>query len=213
MNGFMRASLATITVVGIAGVALRLSGLWERIEAAWQWMGSEDAQLRTLDGPLGRFLARHYAPLNSLLYAAYAKGIGLQPEDEVLDVACGSGVFLAKHATHIRRIAGLDMSQAMIDQARRENADRISEGSAEFVVGDAATLPWPDDTFTVVTSNDVNCYEAKAPAAIQEMYRVLKPGGRAVVGMDRCEVMEEAGFRRVSGRRVLGAYLTTGYKD
>ena len=213
MGPIMRASLATITVVGIAGVVLRLSALWERIDAAWQRLESEDSQLRFLDGPLGPFVARHYAPFGTWLYAAYAKGIGLQPEDEVLDVACGSGVFLAKHAKHVQRIAGLDQSQMMIDQAVVENAQRVADATAEFVVGDAATLPWPDDTFTVVTSNDVDCYEAKAPAAIKEMYRVLKPGGRAVVGMDRRKVMEEAGFRRVSGRRVLGAYLTTGYKD
>ena len=213
MGAIMRASLATLTVVGIAGVALRLSGLWERIDTARQWWGSEDFQRRTLDGPLGPFLVRHYAPLNSWLYAAYAKGIDLRSDDEVLDVACGSGVFLAKHATHVRRIAGLDMSRSMIDQAVVENAQRVTDGTGEFVVGDAAALPWPDDTFTVVTSNDVSCYEAKAPAAIREMYRVLKPGGRAVIGMDRCEVMEAAGFSRLSGRHVLGAYLTTGYKD
>ena len=213
MSGFMRASLATITVVGIAGVALRLSGLWERLEVAWQRLTAEDAQLRFLEGPLGRVYARHYAPLGTWLYAAYARGIDLQPEDEVLDVACGSGVFLAKHARHVRRIAGLDQSQAMIDQAVVENAQRVADGSAEFVVGDVTALPWEDDTFTVVTSNDVNCYEPKAPAASKEMYRVLKPGGRAVIGMDRCEMMEAAGFSRVSGRHVLGMYLTTGYKD
>ena len=189
MSGVSRAGVATIAIVGLAGVVLRLSGHGERLATAYQrW--EEQNQQRFFDGAVGRIIARYYAPLGTWLYAAYAKGLDLRPEDEVLDVACGSGVFLAKHATHVRRIAGLDMSQAMIDQARRENADRISERSAEFVVGDAATLPWPDDTFTVVTSNDVNCYEAKAPAAIKEMYRVLKPGGRAVVGMDRCEVME-----------------------
>ena len=100
-----------------------------------------------------------------------------------------------------------------IDQARVENAERVSEGSAEFVVGDVTELPWDDDTFTVVTSNDMDCYEAKAQDALAEMYRVLKPGGRAVVGQDRCGMLEAAGFSRVSGRRIMGAYLTTGYKD
>ena len=213
MSGFVRASLATITVVGIAGVALRLSGLWERIDAAWQRLTAEDSQRRFLDGPLGRVYARYYAPLGTWLYAAYARGLELGPEDEVLDVACGSGVFLARHARHVRRIAGLDQSHSMIEQARRENAERVTDGSAEFVVGDVSALPWADDTFTVVTSNDVTCYEPKAPAAIREMYRVLKPGGRAVVGTDRCAMLEAAGFGRVSGKHVMGAYLTTGYKD
>ena len=213
MGAIMRASLATITVVSIAGVALRLIGLWGRIDGALQQLESEEGQLRFLEGPLGPFVARHYAPLGAWLYAAYAKGIDLRPDDEVVDVACGSGVFLAKHAQHVRRIAGLDQSRAMIDQAHEENRERIADGTAEFVVGDAAALPRDDDSFTVVTSNDTACYEATAPAAIREMYRVLKPGGRAVVGQDRCGMLEEAGFRRVSGRHVMGAYLTTGYKD
>ena len=212
MNGPMRASLATITVVGIAGVVLRLSGLWERIATAYRRFEA-DFQPWFSEGPLGPFVARHYAPLYTWLYAAYAKGIGLRPDDEVLDVACGSGVFLAKHANHVQRIAGLDQSRTMIDQAGIENAERVADGTAEFVVGDAAALPWDDDTFSIVTSNDVSCYEAKAPAAIKEMYRVLKPGGRAVVGEDCCGMMEAAGFGRVSGRHVMGAYLTTGYKE
>lgn len=212
MSGLLRASLATITVVGLAGVALRLSGYWQRFETAWQRFEAE-IQPRVLDGRIGRVVARYYAPFNAWLYAIYARGLDLQPEDEVLDVACGSGVFLAKHARHVRRIAGLDQSRAMIDQARRENAGRVAEGSAEFVVGDAADLPWPNETFSVVTSNDTDCFEVKAPLALAEMYRVLKPGGRAVVGLDRRKMMEEAGFGRVSGKRVSGKYLTTGYRN
>jgi len=209
MGGFMRVSLVTITVVGIAGVVLRLSGHGERIATAYQRFEA-DFQPWFSEGPLGPFVARHYAPLYTWLYAAYAKGLELEPEDEVLDVACGSGVFLAKH---VRRVAGLDQSRTVIDQAVFENAERVADGTAEFVVGDAAALPWPDDTFSIVTSNDMDCYEAKAPVATKEMYRVLKPGGRAVVGQDRREMLEAAGFSRMSGRHVMGAYLTTGYKD
>jgi len=60
------------------------------------------------------------------------------------------------------------------------------------VVGDAASLPWDADQFTIVTSNCVGCFEAKALPAIEEMYRVLKPGGRAVLSEDHRTEMEEA---------------------
>ncbi len=211
MGAFLRAGLVTLTVVGAAGIALRLSGYWERIVARYQRLEA-DYQPIFFDGPIGRVVARYYARFVGWLYAAFAKALDLQPEDEVLDVACGSGVFLARYAPHVRRIAGLDQSRAMIDQALRENAERVADGSAEFVVGDVAALPWDDGTFTVVTSNDMDCYEAKAEAALAEMLRVLRPGGRAVVGQDRRDMLERAGFRRVSGRRVAMAYVTTGYK-
>ena len=90
MSGFMRASLATITIVGIAGLALRLSGYGERIATAYQRFEA-DFQPWFDEGPLGRVLIRYYAPVYAWLYSAYAKGLGLEPEDEVLDVACGSG--------------------------------------------------------------------------------------------------------------------------
>jgi SAM-dependent methyltransferase len=212
MNGIMRASLATITIVGLAGVAVLVSNSRQRIDPAVK-RAQDDFQVWFLDGPIGRVVARYYAPFNAWLYAIYARALELQPDDEVLDVACGSGVFLAKHAKHVSLIAGLDRSRAMIDQALRENATRIADGSAEFVVGDAAALPWDDETFSVVTSNDTECFEAKVPQALREMYRVLKPGGRAVIGNDRRGLLEAAGFDRVSGRRVIGKYLTTGYKD
>ncbi|MGD8485107.1 MAG: methyltransferase domain-containing protein [Chloroflexota bacterium] len=211
MSRIARASLATITILGLAGVVLRLSGYGARLATALERWEVEH-QHWFFDGPIGRAVARGYAPLVARLYAAYAQGLQLQPEDEVLDVACGSGVFLAHHAKHARRIAGLDQSRAMIDQARKENRGRIADGTAEFALGDAAALPWDDETFTVVTSNDVSCYESKAAPAIREMYRVLRPGGRAVVSEDRRRLMEAAGFAHACERQIAGMQLTIGYK-
>jgi ubiquinone/menaquinone biosynthesis C-methylase UbiE len=87
------------------------------------------------------------------VYQDTADALQLRPgDDELLDVGCGSGAFLARHASQVRRVAGIDLSDLQIELARRNLGDRIAAGTADIVTGDAAALPWPDGTFTVVTS-------------------------------------------------------------
>lgn len=207
MRIFLRASLAFIAIVVAAGVALRSTGAWQRIETQGRWPR----------GRIGRVFAWVGPRMSGWLYDAFAQTLDLQPEDEVLDVACGTGAFLRKHASHARRIAGLDHSEVGIDVALRENSQRVVAGTAEFVVGDVTALPWPDGSFSAVTSNCVECYEERAQPALAEMHRVLRPGGRAVVADDRRGMMEAAGFRRVSVERhrwgPISGEITTGLKD
>jgi ubiquinone/menaquinone biosynthesis C-methylase UbiE len=82
----------------------------------------------------------------------------LRPEDEVLDVACGAGVFLKKRAAIARYVAGIDHSDIQFRMARRRNRERIAAATAEIVVGEAAALPRPDSRFTAVTCNCVGCF-------------------------------------------------------
>ena len=163
------------------------------------------------------WLARTYAWMTPWagrwLYSIMAKRLNLQPEDEVLDVACGAGTFLRIYAKQARKVAGFDHSQDLIDIALRQNRDRVTEGTAEFLVGDATALPWADNQFTVVTSNCIGCFEKKAAPALKEMYCVLKPGGRAVVADDRRDTMEAVGFTKVTAEHILWGYLSTGFKE
>jgi SAM-dependent methyltransferase len=110
-----------------------------------------------------------------------AEALDLQPDDEVLDVGCGSGAFLAQHAGRVRRVAGIDLSDIQIDLARRHLADRITAGAAEIVHGDASVLPWPDDSFTAVTCMAAFEVFPDPAQVLAEVFRVLRPGGRAVM--------------------------------
>ena len=107
----------------------------------------------------------------------------LREDDELLEVACGSGVFLDQQAGHVARVAGLDLSRLQVDLARTRLGTRIAAGTAEIVLGDAAALPWPDDTFTVVTC--MGSFETfpEPEMVLAEMVRVLRPGGRAVLNI------------------------------
>ncbi len=116
-------------------------------------------------------------------HQAVARLLDLQPDDALLDIACGSGLFLRRQAAQVRQVAGLDHSRVQIGLARRLLGRRIAAGTAEVVEGDAAALPWPDDQFSAVTCNCLFCL-AEAERAVAEMYRVLRPGGRLVLATD-----------------------------
>lgn len=134
-------------------------------------------------GPLGWAGSRAMPVIHGPLYQVVSEALQLRTDDALLDVACGSGVFLARQAGHVHRVAGVDLSDVQIALARRRLGDRIAAGTAEIVQGDAGSLSWPDETFTVVTC--MGSFEAfQDPAqVIAEMFRVLRRGGRVVLNI------------------------------
>lgn len=171
---------AAAIVAGLIVVAPRLIGTtWTSwfTKLAWSWAGVPS-------GPLGWVSSHWVGPvLHGPIYPAMARELDLKPDDNLLEVACGSGVFLATQAGHVRRVAGLDLSDLQVDLARRRLADRIASGTAEIVKGDATALPWRDGTFNVVTCmGSVEAFPDPG-AALAEMCRVLRPGGRIVVSL------------------------------
>jgi SAM-dependent methyltransferase len=110
-----------------------------------------------------------------------ARELDLRPDDDLLDVGCGSAAFLQRHAAHVRHVAGLDASGIPVGMARRRVADRIAAGTAQIVLGDALAMPWPDDPFSVVTAYALLEYVPDPLKALSEMHRVPRPGGRALL--------------------------------
>jgi ubiquinone/menaquinone biosynthesis C-methylase UbiE len=75
-------------------------------------------------------------------------------------------------------VSGVDVSESMIALAQRRCADLPW---VEFRMGDATALPYADDAFDVATATQVYNYVGDLPAALRELHRVLRPGGRALV--------------------------------
>ena len=134
-----------------------------------------------LSGALGAWVNAY---LGRPLHAAVAGLVDLQPDDDLLDVACGAGYFLTESASHVGRVAGVDLSEPRVELARRRLADRIAGGTAEIRQGDAGALPWEDAGFSAVTCTDAFPFFPDPDRALAEMCRVLRPGGRAVVDMN-----------------------------
>jgi ubiquinone/menaquinone biosynthesis C-methylase UbiE len=107
----------------------------------------------------------------------------------VLEVGCGPGHLSIRLARqHGLDTTGLDLDPVMIERAR-VNAGRTSEGFGRlpperlpsFLVGDVASLPFPDGSFDLVVSTMSMHHWADPAAGLAEMARVLRPGARALV--------------------------------
>jgi SAM-dependent methyltransferase len=126
------------------------------------------------NGLVGWACTKYMPILNAGVYEAVAEMLDLQPDDELLDIGCGPGAFLATKARHARRVVGLDASPVMLRAAERRLADRLADGTAQLVLGSAAALPFGDGEFSTITA-------IEAPADPAEVFRVLRPGGRFVL--------------------------------
>jgi ubiquinone/menaquinone biosynthesis C-methylase UbiE len=95
----------------------------------------------------------------------------------VLDVGCGAGGLLALLKRPRLKLAGADISPNMIAEAEK----RLSR-SAELKVADSEKLPWKAGTFDLVVTTDSLHHWPNPLYAFSEMKRVLRRGGRVVVG-------------------------------
>jgi len=130
---------------------------------------------RRPSGRLGRLI--YSAPLSSS-YRRILRDLALGPGDVLLEVGPGGGVFMAQALQRAGRAAALDHSPDMVQATRRRNRAAVADGRLEVVEGDAAQLPWPDESFTAVAMNQVLFWLREPGAALAEARRVLRPGGR-----------------------------------
>ena len=105
---------------------------------------------------------------------------GAGPDDTVLDVACGPGLVVAAFARVVRHATGIDITPAMLDRARAHGA-QLGLTNVTWRQGDVLPLPWPDASFSIVTSRFAFHHFLDPLAVLREMRRVAAPGGRVVV--------------------------------
>ena len=119
------------------------------------WAASEEQQLPTYEEAIRR--------------------VGIGAGMRVLEVGCGSGVFLRAAADRGAAVAGLDASAALIDLARA----RVPE--ADLQVGDLQVLPYENDAFDVVAGFNAFFFADDMVAALREAGRVARPGSPVVI--------------------------------
>ena len=129
----------------------------------------------------------------------------LSPRDRVIDVGAGTGLLALGIAPTVNDVRAVDISPAMTDYLRRQ-ATELGLDNVEPITATAVDLPLPDGSATVVVSNYVyhHLSDADKEDGIAEAFRVLRPGGRLVVGdmMFRPALADER-TRRIVGAKIL----------
>jgi SAM-dependent methyltransferase len=108
--------------------------------------------------------------------AEFIARLELEPGDEVLDVACGTGNLALPAARAGATVTGVDIAPNLIAQAKARAAEE--KQSILFDVGDAEALPYADNEFDIAVSMFGAMFAARPERAAAELIRVVRPGGR-----------------------------------
>ena len=151
------------------------TGLLGRIEAALIATGKDLTTLKPEDlTPVDEFHTRGPAATKDL-----ARLLAIKPGEKILDLGCGIG----GPARYLTRtfdvtVTGVDLTPEFIDTAVALSERVGMGGRIAFQVADALAVPFPDQSFDIVWSQNVAMNIADRAALYREIRRVLKPGGR-----------------------------------
>jgi SAM-dependent methyltransferase len=119
-------------------------------------------------------------------YEEAIRRAGISAGQRVLEVGCGTGVFLRAAAEVGAEVYGLDASEALLELARARVPD------ADLRLGDLESLPYEDDAFDVVAGFNSFFFALDLVTALREAGRVAKPGAPVVIQVwgrhDRCDL-------------------------
>jgi ubiquinone/menaquinone biosynthesis C-methylase UbiE len=127
--------------------------------------------------------APHFAAAPALRLEAdlerIARAVGAQPTESVLDLACGAGVVTARLAQDAGDVVGVDLTPEML---RRAQALCATLPNVRLELADIGALPFEDARFDAAVCRLVLHHCDDPGRVLDEMLRVVRPGGRVVVG-------------------------------
>lgn len=160
---------------------------------------ADAASYAGLADAFARFSLITTQPLARLLVDAAA----IQPDDRILDIGTGSGIVAIEAASRLGprgHLVAIDLSRAMLTQAAAHARTAPGRPRIALAETDAERLPFADASFDCVVSLFALLHFPDPAQALVEMRRVLKPGGRLVLGIGSRPPLNWQGLRHYASR-------------
>ena len=149
-------------------------------------------QARKPSGIIGRFLmTKIFNDGNAELNSFVKEILDLQREDRVMEIGFGPGKLINEMAeiTTEGVVEGIDFSQVMLKKACKLNKQYILKGRVKLQKGECSALPFDNESFDKLCSTNTLYFWQKPEKYFSEMFRVIKPGGKIVIGFRDDEQM------------------------
>ena len=140
-------------------------------------------QVRKPSGLLGRRMVRAMNLSHATMTDWGLRHVPIEKQFTILDVGCGGGRTIRKHAAAASggMVYGVDYAAGSVAASRAENREAIEKGRVEIQNAPVSQLPFTDAKFDLVSAVETIYYWLDPVKDLQEVLRVLKPGGRVIV--------------------------------
>ncbi|MDP4263513.1 MAG: class I SAM-dependent methyltransferase [Bacteroidota bacterium] len=153
---------------------------------------------KTIQGKLWsvapQYWAQHFEPWFLPMYKKVLEQLKLTEDQILLDAGCGAGLFSSLAIKAGAQVIGVDAAPGLLEVAKERNPQN------NFLEEDLETLPFADNSFDVVTGFNSFQYAGSFEKALVEAKRVIRPGGRLVLGIwDKPETSDATNVLKAIG--------------
>lgn len=178
-------------------------------------------QARKPSGLFGRYvMTKLFTAGNADLNTFVKDCLELKPEDNVLEIGFGPGQLINDIASVVTygMVQGVDYSEVMVKLAEKTNALHISSGRVLLHESECGSLPFEDNLFDKLCSANTVYFWTNPEDYFTEMFRVVRPGGKIVIGFRDDRQMNNLNlsgdiFSLVSKTDVLNLLTEAGFAD
>ena len=155
-------------------------------------------QFRRPTGLAGRFWGRRMNRGNAQMTAGSVDALDVQPQHRILEIGFGGGFGLQLLLDAVRRgsVTGVELSDVMLAEAQKRFANALNHNRLSLIPATVERLPFDAEIFDGVVTVNTIYFWSDPLRGLSEIFRVLKPAGRLVLGVRPAEVMRRLPFTR-----------------
>jgi ubiquinone/menaquinone biosynthesis C-methylase UbiE len=159
-------------------------------------MGFSDYFSRQAENPFGLFgrlvMSRVFNFGNAILNNMVKEILSVQSDDHILEIGFGTGKLMSELVDYLDQgqIHGIDTSGTMVSMARKTNKKALVDGRAKIWHGGFEEMECSDNVYDTVISVNTIYFWTNPESTVNKVFRVLKPGGKLILGFEDKAQME-----------------------